>query len=456
MSRWRTYGNAAIEMVFLFPFIVIIAAYAVEPPMLKAWLPWLPLYGWIGIRVAHWRWLRLRWLRWLVSMLAGIGIGYVLFSMCAWMIGITPSGLSFWIPWITYSVVGTPLIVRGMTLRSKRWEDALPFGPIWLSLLIYIPACSILPKFETFAPYQAWFIVLGGIALLVGLLTANSLQLRTESRAGNRQFRLSASMLIQNRLLVIGLLVAAMVLAGIRVVIDAGIWIVRMVVWFIAAIMDFLASIITFTTVPQKGPEASAPAALPGGEASPIAKFLEIAIQIFAAILLIAAAGYILYRYVPVWFRLIGKLLLRLVRYLMDRGASSEQQAGYTDETTSLWEWKQVRNEYLDRLKSWIPSAKDRLAGWEELESNTEKARFLFQRAVRERVHKGFPLQAHLTPAEMLALSKTSADAADTSDRELVNLYQKARYTDASLDDQGDQLDQLKRSLEQRKHNTPT
>jgi hypothetical protein len=451
MSRWRTYWNATIEMVFFFPIILIVTAYAVEPSMLKAWLPWLPLYGWIGISVARWRWMRLRWLRWLVSMLGGISVGYLLFSLGEWMNGMTSSGLSSWIPWITYSIVGTPLILRGMTLRGKRWEDALPFGPIWLSLLIYIPACSILPKFETFAPYQRWFIVMGGTALLIGLLTANSLQLRTESRAGNRQFLLSASMLVQNRLLVFGLLVAAIVLAGFRVVVDGGIWIVRMVVLFIAAIMDFFASLITFTTVPQKGPDASAPAALPGGEASPIAKFLEVVMLISVAILLIAAAGYVFYRYVPVWMRMLGKLLQRLFLYLMDRGASSEQQAGYVDETTSLWEWKQVRDEYLDRLKSWIPSPKERMAGWDELESNTEKARFLFHRVVKERVRKGFPLQAHQTPAEMLSQSKTPSDAAGALDQELVKLYQKARYSNETLEGQGDQLEQLKRSLDNRK-----
>jgi hypothetical protein len=441
MKRWSKAWQVAVEIIFVFPVILLLTAYIVEGTSLKAWLPWLPLYGWMGLLLASFKVPKIRIWRWLLA-----AVGSTLVTLVALGLTAAVAGHMTWqehgklLHLIFLTFIGTPLMLRGMLLYSKRWEEALPFGPVWLSLLVYIPACSIFPFIIKLAPYRMWLLVLGGIALFIGLLTANSLHLRTESRWGKREFALASSMLRQNRILVLGLLLTALALAAIKPIIEAVLWVLKMIVAAVVVVISWLNSLLS-TTESERGGNETLPPQLPQGDGEPnmIARVLEIAAQIAVTVGLIALLLFILYRYIPIWGRVAWRGIQRLAAFLTRRFSSNDQSAGYTDETSSIFVWEDIRRSYEEKLKAWLPSKRKRSLRFEELDSNAERIRYLFRKYIQKRMDQGYEWQPHHTPSQMSGTG---------SIEQLTELYQKVRYGEQSLEDQASEVEKLKRSIE--------
>jgi hypothetical protein len=443
MSRWSKAWQVTVEVIFVFPILLLLTAFLIESSSLMVWLPWLPLYGWSGLLLASYKYPRLRILRWFIAALGSTMITAIALALTAAMAShLTWQEHGKLLHLVYLSLLGVPLMLRGMLLYSKRWEEALPFGPLWLSLLIYIPACSIFPFIIKLAPYRPWLLVLGGIAITIGLLTANSLHLRTESRWGKKEFALASSMLRQNRILVVGLLVTAVILAAVKPILEAASWVLKMIVAAIAWLIFLPSKLLSPAKQSGNDPNAFQPMLPPNeGEANAVAKFFEIAVIILTVAGLLALVLFIFYRYTPVFIRLLWKGLHKLVQYLTARFTSSERTSGYTDETSSIFVWEDIRRSYEEKLKAWLPTKRKRMIRWEELHSNQEKVRFLFRKYIQRRIEHGFVRLPHHTPAQM-------TEAEPGTGKQLIELYHQVRYGDQSLDGYDAEIAQLKRSID--------
>ncbi|MNZ79394.1 hypothetical protein D3C78_979960 [compost metagenome] len=186
--------------------------------------------------------------------------------------------------------------------------------------------------------------------------------------------------------------------------------------------------------------QEQAPQEMPGAdEIKPPAEWMVLLEQIFkivVTVLLIIAAAVVLFFLLRKLIRLVQRIAARL----LERGADSRRaETGYTDEVESMMSLISLRKQMGSQLRKLLPKRKPSRPGWNELDSNAERIRFLYAHFVRSTTKSGDALQAHLTPRETLEHWKQQHGRAvrDKSEVDgLIESYEQVRYGEKTVSDE--------------------
>lgn len=290
------------------------------------------------------------------------------------------------------------------------WSSRRELAVAWplVGLVIYCAAQLLLSVGETYPDWQqaarpvllVSFLLFAALVLLS--LNRSSLDNAALSRrtppAGMRRMNL----LLTLALMVLGVLTAAIPQVGQGLAFVWN-WMMRLIAMAAAFIASFLPDV-------RQGTAGGAPAGgmgLPAGESAPPSAFLQILEKVLmVAALLVAAVLLVLL------LRVVGKRLLALARWLLQRLTRYQAAAGedYVDEITD------TRGEEDAERQSLLRRLQDRMGRNERGLTPTQRVRLRYRRL--KQTHRGW---------------KTSDTARETLPESAAAIYEKARYGGAEL-----------------------
>ncbi|ULO05068.1 hypothetical protein H1230_18295 [Paenibacillus sp. 19GGS1-52] len=404
-----------IELLLYMPFLVLFRVYLLPEQAGLPWLYVLPLLSLVGVFLRYY--CNLKWKQLVVA----LGLGLVL--------GALASGIS---------IAGIPLIVAGFICTYQGMTaDSRPdrFKIYWAGVVVYFIATIVfhrIPDLQASSTLLNWS---GSLCLVLALFMSNSNYLRYSSFSGEST-RLPKGLLRHNRLFVICVVIAAVVLAA-----GAGKF-MGLLLWNTARmILGWISSLFAGSETPPPEQNAPAPIApeLPlvaANEPGLLAAILNISFYILG-ILIFGALAYFALRYLyrntsGIWRRAIDRLLSMLRK---ERNPTVND--AFLDEEKNIFTWEKT----VQGLKDYW-STKLNLGGrqdrWEQMKSNRERVRWLYRHWLGSKSESGYEVKRYLTPMEtrtdILEWSdlknrthKGEKDSVTTQDN-LLKLYEKVRY----------------------------
>lgn len=416
-----------VEALLAFPLLLLIRVYVLDEMAFWLWLCTIPPVYVFGCLF------RIRWpnVRLLLGLLIPLAVAFAL----SWlMFRNHPLALAVSVPTIGLA------LYRGGMYAGRLPQQVLTPSHYMVSILLYFIfsiASRFAPDLSDFQQTIAWS---GLLALIISLFMANRHVLQRESLQGEKRQAVAKSIVWKNRLLLFGFILLIAIIVVFDKIRSAVLWLAQQIVKFIVWLMSL-----------GGGEEEAAEQpglAQPDLQMEPPpepARFWVILEQIVKWIVLIAIVIAVIWLLFYVAKR-IAKAIRQLYAWLMDRlqlGDLAGADAGYEDEVERLADWKDMRKEWADRLKSWF--AREHAKKWHQLPNNKERIRFLYRQAMIRLISRGYQAQASLTPRE------TRADARrwqgrDVMDAQLIELYEQVRY--GEREPQDEEVAALKRKLD--------
>jgi hypothetical protein len=168
-----------------------------------------------------------------------------------------------------------------------------------------------------------------------------------------------------------------------------------------------------------------------GGGPSAFMAFMEKVLYYFAIALTIAIALVALYFLSRLIYRVVKAIVMRLLARSREAAKGIQE---YEEEKTSLLDWKELRQQYGDRLTS-LFSRRERDPSWESLDGSG-RVRLLYRLFVRRNVNAGQPFDPHLTPREVLAGHSKEGLMSKEEREQLADAYNTVRYGNKQVDDE--------------------
>lgn len=421
--------QGGVELLLYLPVLVIPAALLMPETPLWRWAGLLPLCYAAGYALNR----RFRFQRFYSLWFASLGISIL------YMLGAYP--LTWNNCWL--APLAWLLAYRGGKLAVIPWR--IYFQVKWhvLGLLLYFAASICFPYSQALLPYVPLLNWAGLIALFITLATVNLANVRQETLSGDKEPAVASTVLRNNRLLISLLAVMMVAIVWFRKLQQAVNWLKQQLIH----VFQWLLNRPAEQTAPEKSPHPAAPLPLSSdrGEPSLWLVWLEKLAYVAAAILIIAAVLYLLYR-------MGGKLIVLLkhcYQWLTGRLSRKErsQETGYHDEVEQLMNWHMWKAELASRWKQWKETRTERTVKWEDLSDNRERMRFLYRLFLRRCITDGYSYKPELTARETVRDIHTwrPADVEGEVSESLADLYEMARYSDHPIKEE--ELNWLRQKL---------
>jgi hypothetical protein len=406
------------ELLLYFP--VFAAVYVIVPRFALSVPEWLAVISVMyALGYAFHYMLRSVW-----QLLAWIG-SVAVPAACAWQIGGSPlmiavSFLSFAAAWI-----------RGRQNRLRGWDRSFSTGVWWIGMIGYFIASFVYPRLDETAPFSPWITGFGIVALALTLYRTNSSTLDKESQsregapiAGETRWR--------NRALLFGLFALILLLASFRTLAAAAAQAgAALFGGAIALLLQLLNMLRPEEAERSNPPQQPLDLSQLFGESKPsaLALFLQKVMYIVVALIMLAAAIWLLYLLVK-----HGKRWLhRFMGWYGERLESSD--TGYVDEKQSLLDSKEWARERADAWKRRFTGWFGKEPGWDDLTDNRERVRHAFKRLLLGRIAGGYKHHDARTPRETgRELIRRSPLRPD--EETALRLYEEVRYGGKEVSDE--------------------
>ncbi|MFC5702998.1 hypothetical protein ACFPVX_17045 [Cohnella faecalis] len=382
-------------------------------------------------------WIRTVWKQALVSLLSAGLVGAIVSAM---------SDLSFFgaIPLFLAMLLGFTVGYR------YGWA-----GWYWTGVGVFFAISSLFNIVPGWNDYSSLLMFGGVVCLAAALFASNVIHLRKVTYSSDNPRRVPVEIKRHNRFFVAGLLIGALLLAA-----GLGSLIVYAIKHTVVALIRWIYDLLSRRPkgMPMPEPEET-PAPTPViGEGEPLPDWswlinllekitLVVGVTILALLLLWGA--YYIFRnrngFWKKWFKWLSALLRR-----SEKAASA---SGFTDEESSLFSWEEAKGRLRRSLLGRMLGRKE--PSYENLPDNRERARFLYRKWLRDRIGEGYGAKRHLTPEETLADAQVwraskdkrkKAEPDSNAERQLVDVYYRARYSQEEPSDEELALARSKRS----------
>lgn len=434
----RKWLQALVEIILLLPLLIIAYVNLPFAADLFAWVGTLVVLYMLGTIFARLPRVRNRGL----MLLASVAVSGIVTALL-W-------GLA--LPEIVTWLLGCIAFYRGQLLATRRWHEVLPISIYWVSVLVYFISSILFSRLLSFESYMPLIAGFGFATLVITLWMTNIYGLQDNSYSDDQESGLNKSILRHNRIAVISLVSLALIVAFFKVIQGFILWGFRTIGKGIA----FLLSLLDNEEEPilqEEQPPPNMDIFEPQPESEPawwltILDYIGYTIAIVVGVLLIYYGGRTL-------FRLLASGIRKLIQFLKERGlfTDHEQEIGFVDEKQQLFSLKEFGRLYRDRVQQWLADRLKQEPKWKDLQSNRERARYLYRRWLLHRIAAGFQFKPSMTPKEIgkrvgqsshsrETVGKTARHA--TSDMlaheqmadDLISLYEKARYSHTDISDE--------------------
>ncbi|NHN30572.1 DUF4129 domain-containing protein [Paenibacillus agricola] len=423
--------KGSVEALMIFPLLLIIGVYLLLPLGMGMWL-WLaiiPLLYAVGFTVNTLlplsRWYQLQ----AVVILLGAISAYLLCGQSYTFFIIFPFACLF--------------IYRGARMVTMAWSLMFPVSYYLVGLLIYFIASVFLQFVGSFEPYVPLLTWLGLLALSVALLMSNQTTMKQETLSGDKEAVVATVVVRQNRFLVAMVLVFIVLVVFFRKLQAALNWLKEQLIAWLRELLN------RPTEAPPVDPAKPAPQPpMDLGPVEPPAlwlQWLEKALMVIIVIALVLGLLYLLY----IAAQKLPPLVKRLFAWLnqiFNRTSQRQKAVGYEDDVESLMDWKGINNKLTSKVKKWISGQFEQKPQWQAMDRR-ERVRYLYRQWLRKHTKEGYPLQKHMTPAEVnMDIAKRSTERQAASTSSLIELYEQARYSDSAPSE--DKIETLKKTIE--------
>lgn len=426
------WGQSLIELGMAFPLLLLLHVYLLPATPLWLWFGSLSLCYVFGFLVCHWEKMTKRW-----HVIAAAVVLTALLSIVTNGWGLS-GGIS--------GAVSLLPFYRGVRAFGRRWDVHFPIRFYWIGLGVYFAASAAFHLMDAFQPYIPLITWLGLAALVVTLFMTNTVHLKAATLSRSRNPRPPSSVRWLNRLFITGLLAAiALVALYDQLRVAAG----QLKGWLVGIISALIAFMSREEETRIEQPLQQQPPDMPFvGEKGEPSRWLVLLEQIvYYGLLMIMGIGFLILTYFLL--KQLYRLSKVLYRWLLNTVGRSEvaEEHGYEDEEANLFDWKELRGEYSNRVKDWWTTLIEREPKWKDLEDNRERIRYLYRHTIFRLVDGGYEFKPHLTPEEtrqdvMLRDSQTH-DKEKKRLADLVALYHRARYSHKAIED--DEVEQIQK-----------
>lgn len=382
-------------------------------------------------------WIRTIWKQALVSLLCAALTGTIASELGA---------LSFY-----GAIAAFAVMLAGFTV-GYRYVRA---GWHWTGVVIYFGVSSLFNLVPGWNDYSSLLMIGGVVCLAAALFSANGFHLRRVTYSIENRRRVPVEIKRHNRIFVGGLLIGALLLA-----VGLGSLIVYAFKHTIVALLRWIYDLLSNR---PKGPpmpeQVETPAPTPfveTGDPLPdwswlinlLEKLAFVVGMTILALLLLWGASYLVRNRKGFWKKWF-KWLLALLR----RSEKAAAASGFTDEESSIFSWEETKKMLRNSLLGRMLGRKE--PSYEDLPDNRERARFLYRKWLRDRIGEGYGAKRHLTPEETLADAQTwraskekrkDTEPDSNAERQLVDVYYRARYAQEEPSDEELALARSKRS----------
>ncbi|CAH1057537.1 hypothetical protein [Paenibacillus pseudetheri] len=412
----RLWIFSILELLLVLPVWILFQVYVLPKQVEPMWLTAIPLLSLVGILLR--KQCSVRWKQLLAALILGTVVGAL-------------SSGSLSIESLPLGVAGSICAFLGMTADSRDQSSK----KYWIGIVIYFVATIVfgrIPNLEESVTLLTWC---GSLCLLLTLFISNSsyLQYSTLSKEGKA---LPKGLQRNNRMYVIVIgIVSAVLAAGVGKAIGTLLW--NMVRSFFGWISNLFSGSSEPLPPPLEQPQTSPELPFVGDEKPGLlAAILDVALYVAGAVLLGVAAYYGL-RWL---YRNAGGKLKRAMDALLSmlrRENTPKDNTTYLDEEKSVFTWEQTLQGLKDFWSTRL-TPRHRKDRWEQMNSETERVRWLYRHWLHMKHDHGYEVKSYLTPKETegdilkwTALNKAKHKGEESTvntSNSLIELYEKVRY----------------------------
>ncbi|PZD97063.1 hypothetical protein DNH61_03985 [Paenibacillus sambharensis] len=399
---WR----GAIETLMFLPPLIVAAEYWFAGPLGWLWILTMPLIYLAGS---------------LNKLLTRNRIVLAYRLLIAMLFGALPATLLSGFSWYT-----VPAALAGAFFGYRGAEPLDPGDRAQISqvlapsVLLYFAGSAASGSVDRLSAYSLVWLFAGLAALLIIAFRLNRIMLLSANFNEQSDRSLPAMVLNRNRGLILCFLAASVLLAA------AG-QIQRGLEWLRRQLQALLALLSSGESAPPpETPPASTPPPEemlppPEGEPSMFWKWLEVILMYAVQILLVLAAGWVLYklfRAAPGLYRLVSRWLMR---FSIRNGEAA--YTGYIDDIETL----QPKKNWRETVRERLTAARLFGEGWSQW-TEERRIRYLFRKRFADEARRsGYRYQLSKTPKENMQQISQQPNA-DMNDRELFDWYERVRY----------------------------
>lgn len=407
-TLWLALVRGCAELVFYLPFAIALAHYLLPDSLILWWLLTLPLVYSVPAAILRAN----RRIRIIIRILLMLSIGVAHGFLTSILTGSAIHPVSIAVS----GVLGAIFADRGFVQWRDGWKASFHSLHMAVGVISYILMQPIkLLALKELAAYSLIWNAGAIVSILLFFILTNERHLQSESVDSHNSPALKASRRL-NRLwmgLLLGLIGFLMVFRQLRE-------------WIEETLLAFLKSL--FSGANEEPPPIEQPEQMPAPQELPpmepqseswLMNVLELIIQVIAYMLLAAGAVALVYY--------LGKYVYRGILLLLHKLASKdkakkEEEGDFTDEVENIvaskWQWRKRSR-----------SGKQRAASWNDLTSNMERIRYLYQTWLLSERERGYEAKPYLSPRETAMEAGASAGGTLSNEQSsFIELYEEARY----------------------------
>lgn len=432
-------GRMLLELVMLFPVLFIFSETLNDnTPMLWIFLGELAFAGVFGVITR--RFIPSTPVQLIVGIPICIGLVIFLAQTCG---GVWPN--AYILPVIIIPFV----FYRGKQHAQNNWDSILPNYVLFAVMVvqcIIIVLCRMTGAIE---PYMTIYYIAGPISFITAYIVLNRLNLtnlidEAQARSSSSSLAIAGGMDVQNRLLLIILLIIGVALSLGTVLYDAAVWVVGKIGWVLKWLFKLLFDFDMGMGQGGGGDDMGVPEDLipiePGdmsfwGPVFEVIGYIGVAIVIVALIIL-------LYKFVKNLIKLIAGVIAKLSDQTMEDIGGG---ALFEDTRESLMDLSQLPKMYAENARDRLAGLFRREPGWDDMPTPAEKLKYLYRKVLKKAASSGYNHRTSYTSHEAVEKAAESWPTLAADKAVLADTYDAMRYGDHEPNAQS--LDELHRKL---------
>jgi hypothetical protein len=414
--------QAVVELTIFFPLILFLH-FSLISISIVAWIAVLGGFYALGYLACT----GLRLEKWYSFVMTG------LCSSC--VIGYGGFGFSY--TGVITGVLGFYLFIRGTFITKRGWKNVFPIHYYWIGLILYFVESVIFrinPDTRVFLPVLFW---LGFLSVAVTLIMTGQDRIIQESLPDkNGRHQVNPNQLRNNRLFSIAILMIIFMVAAIKQISEALLWLNR-IFWSSVRYIIHILNKLTSSPPQEAAPNKAAPPPLLSSNDSPSVfwVWLEKCLYILIIVVTIALMLFLLYKF----YKWVRRNSAALYKWIMGKLSKNRIEAvsGFEDESTRLVTFGGLIKGYSSKVSDWLELLRKREVKWSDLTTNAERIRYLYRQFVVKNLSKGTKINLDLTAQETIsAMQQKKGQSSHLNEKLLSRLYNQARYSNHSIHDE--------------------
>lgn len=335
---------------------------------------------------------------------------------------------------IVFFIVGIVWYSRGILYMEADWEEIFPRQMWWIALVIYMLGVFVYSRVLIVTDYLPYIIGCGFVQVIISLYVLNTRQLGDATLVRDKKPIVSSSIRRQNNILLIITILIILIIASFNTIKDFIKLTIKQLFTCIVNILMKIASLSDTEGMTDKS-SGGTPELPFTDEVVPPNPIVELILRILGIILTtvgIIVLLYIIYKGIKKLVSIISLWIKNLLR----EEELYEDSYGYIDEKERLIDIKKVKEDYTDRLKSWLEKIMAREQEWKALKTNREKVRYIYKSIMFKYLQGGYGYKGYMTPIEIEEDIRAWNDGTeDKVLKQVIPVYNRARYGCERIDD---------------------